>query len=157
MKGIVLNEGGTVTYPYEVFKHIEKYVKSLNWRITNAACGGGDYVFPFEEKWDNFIDGETLYELIKQHSDIQWWWGSLSGFPKEVPVDEVKKNPVVDLQMEQPYLKDKLHHLEPLAVFELIAFDSTETYVLVDSPEIADLLYKSFPNAESLEKYVYTD
>ena len=38
--GLVLNEEGYATYPYNVFKLIEEYVKALNWRITNVECGG---------------------------------------------------------------------------------------------------------------------
>ena len=40
MLGLVLNEEGYATYPYNVFKLIEEYVKALNWRITNVECGG---------------------------------------------------------------------------------------------------------------------
>ena len=40
MVGLVLNEEGDVTYPYDVFRPIEEYVKGLNWRITNVECGG---------------------------------------------------------------------------------------------------------------------
>ena len=41
------------------------------------------------------------------------------------------------------------------AVLELIAFDSTETYVLLDDPDVVDRLLAAFPKAESLGKYVF--
>lgn len=59
--------------------------------------------------------------------------------------------------MEQPYLKNELHHLEPYAIFEVIAFDSTETYVIVDDIDILNELKKEFPDFDNLEKYVYLD
>jgi len=157
MVGLVLNEEGYVTYPYDIFIHIEDYVKSLNWRITNVECGGDDtdYIFPFVQCEDNFIDGDSLFEKIKDHPRIQWWWGTISGFPKDVLWEDIKKNPVIDLTVEQPYLKNKLHHLEPKAVFELIAFDSTETYVLIDDPTIAACIRLAFPKSENLDKYVF--
>ena len=158
MQGLILNEEGYVTYPYKVFKPIEQYVRTLNWRITNAECGGDpSYVFHFENELDYIIDGDSLMDLLAEHSDVQWWWGSLSGFPKDVSKEAIQKKPVIDLQMEQPYLKDELHHLEPEAVLEVIAFDSTETYVLVDDVEIADKLKSAFPNYTNLDKYVYSD
>ena len=157
MIGLALNEEGYATYPYSIFKPIEEYVKGLNWRITNVECGrdGSDYAFPFERQEDFFIDGETLFAMLQDHPEIQWWWGSLSGFPKEIRWDEIKRNPVVDLTLRQPYLENTLHHLEPKAVLEVIAFDSTETYILIDDQEVADRIISAFPKAESLDKYVF--
>lgn len=159
MQGIILNEGGCVTYPYEIFKHIEEYIKSLNWRITNVECfcRTTTYVFPFEECNDYFVDGETLYNMLKEHPEIQWVWGALSGFTKDITWDEIKQNPVIEDISEIPYLKGRLHHIEPKAVFEMIAFDSAETYIMADNPEIVKRLYKLFPDAENLEKYVEED
>lgn len=161
MKGFILNEvevdEGYVTFPYDVFKHIEHYVKSLNWRISNVECDfiyGADFKFPFEHTDDYFIDGDTLFSMLKEHSEKQWIWGILSGFPKEIPWEEIKKNPVIDATMESPYLENTLHHIEPMAVFEMIAWDSSETHILVDDDSIADCLLKVFTKAESLEKYV---
>ncbi len=157
MVGLVLNEEGYATYPYNVFKPIEEYVKGLNWRITNVECGGdgSDHMFPFEQQEDSFVDGETLFAMLREQSEIQWWWGALSGFPKEISWDEIKKNPIVDLTLRQPYLENVLHHLEPKAVLEVIAFDSTETYLLIDDQEVADRNISAFPKAENLDKYVF--
>ena len=158
MVGLVLNEGGYVTYPFNVFKPIEDYVKRLNWRITNAECGGdgSSYVFPFDRVEEYYTNGEDLFALLKEHPSIQWWWGSLSGFSKDISEEEIRKNPTVDLTMEQPYLENSLHHLEPKAILEVIAFDSTDTYVLADDPEVIKQLLTAFPNAESLDKYVFS-
>ena len=157
MLGLVLNEEGYATYPYNVFKPIEEYVKGLNWRITNVECGvdGSDHMFPFEQQEDSFVDGETLFAMLREHPGIQWWWGALSGFPKEISWDEIKRNPIVDLTLRQPYLENVLHHLEPKAVLEVIAFDSTETYLLIDDQEVVDRIISAFPKAENLDKYVF--
>ena len=80
---------------------------------------------------------------------------ALSGFPKEISWDEIKKNPIVDLTLRQPYLENVLHHLEPKAALEVIAFDSTETYLLIDDQEVADRIISAFPKAENLDKYVF--
>ncbi len=157
MIGLVLHEEGFVTYPYKVFKPIEEYVKALNWRITNVDCmgDGSDYCFPFEQQEDSFVDGETLFSMLREHPGIQWVWGALSGFPKSVPWEEIRKNPIEDVSLRQPYLENTLHHLEPGAVLEVIAFDSTDTYVLTDDPEVAERLLAAFPGAGSLDEYVF--
>ena len=157
MIGLVLNEGGYVTDPYEVFKHIEEYVKTLNWRIPYVECGGdgSNYVFPFEQQENYFVDGETLMSMLREHPGIQWWWGTLAGYHKDVLWEEINQFPVIDIFLRQPYLENNLHHLYPGAVLELIAFDSTETYVLIDDPDVADRLLAAFPKAESLDKYVF--
>ena len=112
MIGLVLNEGGYVTYPYDVLKPVEDYVKALNWRVTNVNCmgDGSGYSFPFEEQEDSFVDGETLLSMLQEHPKIQWVWGALSGFTKDIPWDEIRKNPIEDLFVRQPYLENTLHH-----------------------------------------------
>ena len=157
MIGLVLNEEGYVTYPYEIFKHIEEYVKALNWRITYVECGGdgSNYVFPFEHQEDYFVDGETLMTMLREQPGMQWWWGTLSGFQKDVSWDEIRKNPIFDIQLGMPYLENTLHHLQSGAVLEVIAFDSSETYVLTDDPNVAAQLISAFPKAENLEQYVF--
>ena len=37
----------------------------------------------------------------------------------------------------------------------MIAFDSTETCVLIDDPDVADRLLATFPKAGSLDEYVF--
>lgn len=156
MTGLILNEEGYVTYPYIILKTIESYVRNLNWRVSNVYCGGRDsYTFPFEDQEETYIDGNGLFELLEAHSDIQWIWGVLSGFPKDIPYENIKKVPPFDLTEEQPYLRDRLHHIMPDAIIELIAFDSTESYMLIDDIAIVEKIKKNFPKSVSLEKYVY--
>lgn len=158
MIGIVLNEEGYVTFPAKIFPIIETEVKSLNWRITNVECGGSDsYEFPFEHVEDYIIDGTELYDMVMEHPDIQWWWGVLSGIPKSVPNKEIVKHPIIDAQMDCSYIDKPFHHIDPDAVLEIVAFDSTETYVLADDEEIGRRLQKLFPKMESLEKYWNSD
>lgn len=162
VKGLVLNEiseTGTVTYPAGILNHIEDEVKSLNWRITNAVClsDGTGYEFPFNDCVDCIMDGTQLLQLLNAHPDIQWVWGVLSGFPKTVDLQQIHKRPVFDQQAEQPYLQHYIHHTEPEAVLELVAFDSTETYILADSDELISRLVKEYPASEDLVKYVITD
>lgn len=153
MKGFILNEGGFVTYPFEVFKHIEEYVKSLKWKI-NAHEHNGDFNYntvPFDDSDNQFIDGETLYLILEKYSDVQWIWGVLSGFPNEVSWEEIiEDSKEYDITDEQPYFNFGYKHIENKAVFELIAMDSSRTIILIDDVKVQGELLQHFPNSEEL-------
>ena len=154
--GIILNEGEIVTYPAAIFDCIKEEVISLNWRLSDVECGRDEsnYTFPFEGRTEFFVDGEALYEMLQAHPQKQWWWGVLSGFPKTISFNVIKKKPVIDVQTELPYLEKRIKHIDPEAVLEIVAFDSTETYVIADSETVIKKLMKTYPKAEDLEKYV---
>lgn len=95
--------------------------------------------------------------ILKEQRDVQWIWGILSGFPKNISYECILEQSFFDLTMEQPYLKDELHHIAQRAVLEIVAFDSTETFVLFDEEELFYILKIAFPMAENLEKYIYTN
>ncbi|MFC6117275.1 hypothetical protein ACFPVV_01405 [Macrococcoides bohemicum] len=153
MKGFILNEGGFVTYPFEVFKHIEEYVKSLKWKIYPHEHNG-DFNYntvPFDDPDNQFIDGETLYLMLEQYSDVQWIWGVLSGFPNEVSWEEIiKDSKEYDITDEQPYYNSGFKHIENKSVFELIAMDSSRTIILIDDEKVQDELLEHFPKSEKL-------
>lgn len=153
MKGFLLNEGGFVTYPFEVFKHIEEYVKSLKWKIYPHEHNG-DFNYnnvPFDDPDNQFIYGETLYLMLEQYSDVQWIWGVLSGFPNEVSWEEIiEDSKEYDITEEQLYFNCRYKHIENKAVFELIAMDSSRTIILIDDEKVQDELLVHFPNSEAL-------
>ncbi len=153
MKGFILNEGGFVTYPFEVFKHIEEYVKSLRWKINPHEHNGhfNHNIVPFDDSNNQFIDGETLYLMLEQYSDVQWIWGVLSGFPNEVSWEEIIENSKeYDITEEHPFLNCVLKYIENKAVFELIAMDSSRTIILIDDEKVQDELLEYFPKSEKL-------
>ena len=78
----------------------------------------------------------------------------MSGFPKTISFNVIKKKPVIDVQTELPYLEKRIKHIDPEAVLEIVAFDSTETYVIADSETVIKKLMKKYTKAENLEKYV---
>ena len=151
MQGIVLNEGGYVTYLSRILPCIESEVKVLNWHISNLECySTGDAPNPFEVSGELFLSGEEFYDVITSHPDIQFVWGLFSGFPQSVDMERLKSRPSAEIRYEIPYMGKALCHIEPDAVLEILAFDSSETHVLTDREQIADKLRKAFPKAEPL-------
>ncbi|WP_414046135.1 hypothetical protein ACMGE5_07380 [Macrococcus equi] len=150
MYGIILNEAGYRTYPFEALKHIEPYVKSLKWKINAHEVLDDD--FPFDHPSHQLMDGETLLRTLKEYSDVQWVWGVLSGFPNELSWEEIERDAVIyDVTEDLDIWKDGLSHIESKAIFEIVAMDSSETIVLIDEVTVMDELLKHFPNYEILE------
>lgn len=155
MNGFVLNEKGNVTYPYKILKYIEPYVKSLKWKVNCIEHNGetDKFTFPFDEQKDYLLDGEQLFSLLKDNSNVQWIWGMLSGFPSELSWEGIKgSSNGHDITTTLPYSKDALRHIENNAVFELIALDSSETYVLIDEESVVSSLLRHFPDAAPMLK-----
>lgn len=156
MQGIILNEDGYVTFPAEVFNVIETTIKSLIWHITNVDCVGNDfYIFPFENGNDMIMDGNELYDLVQSHPKLQFVWGVFSGYPKELSLDVINDARTIDVQNDLWSLwEKKITHIDKNATLEIIAFDSTETYVLCDDDKVIEKLIQKFTKAESLTKYL---
>ncbi|MCU7557092.1 hypothetical protein [Macrococcus capreoli] len=150
INSILLNEDGYVTFPYEVLKHIEPYVKSLKWKINAHEVLDDD--FQFDHPSHQLMDGEMLLRTLKEYSDVQWVWGVLSGFPNELSWEEIERDAVIyDVTEDLDIWKDGLSHIESKAIFEIVAMDSSETIVLIDEVTVMDELLKHFPNYEILE------
>ena len=158
MRGLILNEDGYVTYPAKIFEPIKDYVRSLNWKLTNIECKGGrqTYVFPFENTMEDYwISGAELYAMVQAHPDLQWIWGILSGFNPDISADEVCDGNFVDISAEgvQPYWQTPLQPYNSKASIEIVAFDSTQTYVQCDDISVLKALCRAFPEAEDLEEW----
>ncbi|WP_414046976.1 hypothetical protein ACMGE7_07615 [Macrococcus equi] len=153
MYGIILNEAGYRTYPFEVLKHIELYVKSLKWKI-NAHEHNGDFLyddFPFNQPNNQLMDGDTFYKALASYSDVQWVWGVLSGFPNEFSWKEIERDAVEYDITEDPVIwNGGLSHIESKAVFEIVAMDSSITIVLADDYNVMNELLEHFPRGEKL-------
>ncbi|MGK0575966.1 hypothetical protein [Macrococcus capreoli] len=153
MYGIILNEAGFRTYPFEVLKYLEPYVKSLKWKI-NAHEHNGDFLyddFPFNPSGNQLMDGDAFYNTLASYSDVQWIWGVLSGFPNEISWEEIERDAVeYDITEDSIIWNGGLSHVESKAVFEIVAMDSSTTIVLADDESVINELLEYFPRGEEL-------
>lgn len=157
MKGLILNEDGYVTYPKVVFDVIPEYIKSLNWRISNVECCGKGDEYPFENTTETFwISGNDLYDMVIKNADVQWIWGLLSGFKKDIPQTEACNKEYIDIASEgiQSYWNKPIAPYCEKADIEIFAFDSTQTYVMCNDKSIYLQLRKEFKNSIDLEEQI---
>lgn len=155
MKGLLLNETGYVTYPAKIFATIKPYIESLNWRISNVECNKQNaYDLDIESTDGVWINGKELMKQFEAHPDVQWIWGLLSGYPKDIPFDKICGHLPIDIQTQKtiPIWNNPIHTIEPLAVAELFAFDSLKTYFVSDNEDVLEELKREYPNSVNLEK-----
>lgn len=151
MYGIVLNEKHP-TYPVDVFMCIEKEVKALNWLISNVECYGNDnYHFPFEDSDKVLISGQELFDLLQDHARIQFVWGLFQGFTSSVDPFEIMSKPEIDIQSLDLFTAKTIRHIDPDSVLEIVAFDSSETYILTDSFAVINKLACKYKKANILD------
>lgn len=157
MKGILLNEEGYVTYPKVIFDVVPEHVKALNWRISNVECCGNGDDYPFENTTDAFwISGTELYEIITNNAEVQWIWGLMSGFSKELSREEAFNEEYVDVASEgiQSYWNKPIAPFCKNAEMEIFAVDSSETYVMCKDDNIYSVLRKHFKESVDLETQI---
>ena len=112
------------TYLPDVFKAIGNIQTSYNWMITDYECNGYlDFRTDGRVLW---YTGDELTELVEKNQ-IQFIWGVLSGFPKNVTIDRGKSEvfPYADCNsgLWSPHVS--IQH--PDAEIEIVCFDSSAT------------------------------
>lgn len=155
MKGLILNKGEPYFSSFsKVFKNIKELSKDYNWLISNAEC----YPQKVEsrEKLNMaayaWMKGDELVQLLCQE-DFQWVWGVLSGFNKNVQLNEILK---YELPYADGYLgfwKTPLTIQHPLAEVEIVAWDSSCSLFISKSDKIIGEIATIYSKAEDLNLY----
>lgn len=151
MRSAILEKGDHYyTHMHEIFQAIDNEQLKYNWLITNFECYPQDKnyadLFLKEYVW---ISGNRLTEIIEKE-DFQFIWGVLSGFSKDVTLEEILKYdfPLAD-EYEGFWVDDvKIQH--PLADIEIVAWDSSLTLFISKDYSLFNKFRKGFPLSEDL-------
>ena len=135
-----------------IFKAINNRQNNYNWLITSAEC------YPHNKNFKNLLDrdycwlsGEELTKIIA-HEDFQWIWAVLSGFEKDITLDEVLSYPLPSVDYEG-FWQLPLSIQHPLATVEIVPFDSSYTLVLSKNEQLVSDYYSAFPKSEDLRRF----
>lgn len=154
MKGTILRKGEkSYTRLTKIFFSFNNVQKNYNWLITDCNC------YPKNKQFNDlltkeycWLSGEQLTEMVHSE-DFQWIWSVLSGFEKDIPLEQV-------LQYELPYAdgytgfwKNPISMQHPLSVIEIVPWDSTLVLVISKIDEIVDNFQNYFPMSEDLLEY----
>lgn len=152
MKGIILKEGQEFyTDMKMVFDSIKNEQLKYNWLITDLELS--EDIPTLTDKNPCFISGEELTKIINKAEDIQWIGGVLSAFPKDILVDEILKYPLPYADEYKGFWQNPISLQHPLAVIEIVSFDSSLTLLISKDDKIIDDFKKSYPLSEDLKEY----
>jgi hypothetical protein len=151
MRSAILEKGKhSYTHMNKVFQVIGNEQLKYNWLITNFECypqdGENAGLFSEEYVW---ISGNRLTEII-QKEDFQFIWGVLSGFSKDVTLEEILKYDFPLADENEGFSKDDVKIQHPLADIEIVAWDSSLTLFISKDDSLFNKFRKGFPLSEDL-------
>jgi hypothetical protein len=153
MKGAILNKGESVyTYMSRVFEAIHNVQRRYNWLITDIeACPDNpDYQKIVDDDY-LWLSGEEITSMI-EIEDFQWIWAVFSGFPKSIAREKVLQYGLPSLE-HKGYWKNPISIQHPLAVLEIVPWDSSLVLIISKDDEIVYDFMASKPLAEDLETF----
>lgn len=134
-----------------VFDALEGRQKEFNWLITDFMCTY--YPKLLEHKERVWISGEDLTKLAHENEALQFIWGVLSAFPKSVKLDIDNLEIEPDITMNNEIWKrPTVRH--PLAVAEIVYWDSSATMLLSKDEDLTFKFRKYFPECEDFNEYI---
>jgi hypothetical protein len=135
-----------------IFEAFEGRQKEFNWLITEFECNH----LPTAADWHNeekiWITGEELTKIIDD-DDIQFIWGEIFGFGKELDFDTAMKNfrprsKRTDLiNSKNPQIQNSL------ATFQIICFDSGFTVLLSKDNDLSQRFRGYFKEAQDFNEF----
>ena len=99
---------------------LEALSTGSRWKYEDGKKVG----FPAPAPEYCFLSGEELTSIVRQ-DDSQWIWGVLSGFEKEIPLEEILKYPLPEADGYEGFWKNPPSMQHPLATLEIVPWDSS--------------------------------
>ena len=134
------------TFLPKLFDVIDNAQMQYNWLITacefNAANPIEDEYFARGYCW---ISGKELTSIVREN-DIQWIWGILSGFDKDIPFEKVMAHPLPDF-IDGADIRTIIH---PLSKVQIIAFDSSGTQFFSTEAALVSKFRAGYPQSEDI-------
>lgn len=135
-----------------VFSAIGNAQLDYNWLITDAICYPNTPGFQLFDDNYRWLTGRELTDII-QKEDFQWIWAVLSGFPKEVPLEEVLQYPLPYADGYSGFWHNPIALQHPLAQVEIVPWDSSLVLVLSKQEQLVRDFMAAHPGARDLEEY----
>lgn len=154
MYGAILKSGEKYyTYLYKIFTEINIVQKDYNWLITDIVAypETKEYQDLFSKKYA-WLSGDELTNITEKE-DFQWIWGVLSGFDKNIDIEEVLKYSLPYADGYEGFWENPLSLQHPLASIEIVAWDSSLSLIISKNKQIIDNFRLVFPLSEDLEYY----
>ncbi|MGT2894999.1 hypothetical protein ACVRZR_01255 [Streptococcus entericus] len=147
--GAILDSGERAyTLMSEVFAPLSLKIEDYNWLVSHY------WIYHIDDiPWDKdytWLTGEQLGQVFEKYPAHQWIWAVLSGFDKEVSLEEALSYPLPHPESEELW-QLPLTCLHPLVCHEIVAWDSTLTLVKSVQKEVVDSFREAFPLSDDLK------
>jgi hypothetical protein len=134
-----------------IFEAFEGQQKEFNWLIMEFECNH----LPTAADWHNeqkiWITGEELTKIIDD-DDIQFIWGEIFGFGKEIDFDTAMKNFRPRSKRRDPINSKNPQIQNSLATFQIICFDGGFTVLLSKDDNLSKLFRSYFKESMDLKE-----
>lgn len=150
-----INEKGEKYYTFlpKLFDAIENAQMDYNWLITDCDCNRSNKIeSEYLEQGYCWISGEELTKFV-QETHIQWIWAVLSGFQKDIALDEVLAYPHPWADGYPGFWKNPISMQHPLATIEIVPWDSALTLFFSKEKALVDKFRSGYPYSEDLTVY----
>lgn len=134
----------------DVFKAINNIQLEYNWLLTDLECNH----YPDNRLCSHavFMSGEELTKIVKS-TPIQFIWGVLSGFPKNIEIDTSNLTVYPCADNNRDLWKPEVNIQYPGAEIEIICWDSTLTLLLAKDRRVEVMYLDYYEEAIDLEEY----
>lgn len=142
------------TWLSQVFTAIGNAQLDYNWLITDCEC------YPETKEIEELLSreycwltGEALTELVEKE-DFQWIWGVLSGFRKEITLEEVLAcQPLPVSDGYSGFWQEPISLQHPLADVEIVPWDSSLVLVISKNEKLVSDFRQANPESRDLSEY----
>lgn len=144
------------TYLRKLFEAFGDELLKYNWLITDCECCPSDEILRKRLCGEYaLLSGNDLLEILKRE-DFQWIWGVLSAIPKDASLDDILRYPLPSAERTSLFgVFPSIAH--PLAVVELVAFDSTYLYISSKDKYLFDRFIETYPKSETMLSPEYSE
>jgi hypothetical protein len=143
---------GFMTYLNDIFIAFDNKQNEYNWLISSYECN--DY--PSEKiplgKESAWISGTDLAEIVNKHG-IQFIWGVLSAFSKDVKYSDVMKYPLPYADGNGELWNEEVKLQHPLAEMKIVAWDSGLAILMTEDKKILEKFKKIYPHCVDIVTY----
>lgn len=154
MRGAILDTGEEFyTNLKNLFIAINNKQNDYNWLITDCECYPKNH--RYAEKLSNdycWVSGDELTNMVEE-DNFQWIWAVMSGYNKNITLDEVIRYKLPQANGNQGIWKNPTELQHPLASVEVIAWDGALTVLISKENSIVEQFLNYYILAKDLEKY----
>lgn len=137
-----------------MFDALGEEILEYNWLITDTdILARSESLAAISMKEYCFLSGESLTNIVR-NDDAQWIWGVLSGFTKDISLEEILKYPLPYADGYPGFWKLPISMQHPLASMEIVPWDASLVLLFSKKAETADKFRTRFPKCEDLSQYI---